>query len=226
MLSPPPQPAARPLPGHQRFAPPAQPAPAWTLSGQGQQGHQQEQDLQEGLRSLLGLVVDQMREMRRENEHLRATQKETERRLARLEQDNEIKSRQLEKTESRLARVEADHQTKSRLLEQMRIELNDHVMAHRFDHVRARDHAYTSSPFPPPPLFSASQATAAVAPPRLSCELQLVAGSTTPRAEVEQFIAQTLPFLRSSDYSSLILRDLRYTHLTTDPLWPWWYDLR
>jgi hypothetical protein len=168
------------------------------------------------------LVVDQVREMRRENEHLhdtiaqlRATQKQTERRLARVEQDNEVKSRQLEHTESRLARVEADHHTKSRLLEQTRIELNDHVMAHHRDHVR--DHVHASSTFPPPPPPFSSE-TAAVAPPR--CELQLVAavaGSTTPRAEVEQFIAQTLPFLQEFDCSSLILRDLQYTTPTPTP---------
>ncbi|ELR18722.1 fungal Zn(2)-Cys(6) binuclear cluster domain containing protein [Acanthamoeba castellanii str. Neff] len=153
------------------FAPRALPAPA---AGQGKQ----EQDWQ-GLRSLLMLV----REMRCENEHLhdtiaqlRATQKKTERRLARMEQDNEIKSRQLKQTHIELEQTRVE-------LHQLRMELNKKI----------DDHVMAAHPCPPP----RSDSQAAVAEP------------TMPGADVERFIAQTLPFLRAFDWSSLIIRDLR-----------------
>jgi hypothetical protein len=174
------------------FAPRALPAPA-----AGQQG-QQEQDSQ-GLRSLLMLVVDQVREMRCENEHLhdtiaqlRATQKKTERRLARMEQDNEIKSRQLKQTHIELEQTRVE-------LNQLRMELNKKI----------DDHVMAAHPCPPrcdsrsqpaqPGVCAGLLAEAAVAEP------------TMPGVDVERFIAQTLPFLRAFDWSSLIIRDLRYT---------------
>jgi hypothetical protein len=152
---------------------------------------------QEGLRSLLGLVVDQVREMRRENERLhdtiaqlRATQDEM-----RLEADQRLRNTVAElraETARRLARVEADHhhhhhQTtiNSRQLALMRIELGQQKKKKK----KIDDH------------LAANTETPEVGPP------------TMP--DVAQFIAQTLPFLRSSDYSSLILRDLRYTHHRT-----------
>jgi septal ring factor EnvC (AmiA/AmiB activator) len=156
------------------------------------------------------LVVDQVREMRRENEHLhdtiaqlRATQKETERRLARVEQDHEIKSRQLEQTliELEQTRVELNH---------TRMELNKKI----------DDHVMAFHPCPPPRSDSRSQSTAQPGACAGLLAVAAVEGLTTPPgADVEQFIAQTLPFLRAFDCSSLILRDLQYT-LTTNPSAP------
>ncbi|ELR18715.1 uncharacterized protein ACA1_395460 [Acanthamoeba castellanii str. Neff] len=166
------------------------------------------------------LVVDQVREMRRENERLhdtiaqlRAMQKKTERRLARVEQDQQQTRTE---TERRLARVEQDHQTiKSRQLAQTGIEINQKSdITHRLDHV----HTYTSPACPPSP--SSSLVVAAARPPippqldshSSSCvgvPLAAAAAPTTSRAEVERFIAQTLPFLRAFDQSSLIICDLR-----------------
>jgi hypothetical protein len=154
------------------------------------------------LRSLLMLVVDQVREIRQENERLhdtiaelRATQKETERRQARVEEGHQIKIRQLEQ-----AHIE--------LCQKM-----EHVMAHRLVH------AHTSPAFPPPPQFSSSQPAALhhspLTQPHGCAGLPLVAVTPTSRAEVERFIAQTLPFLQEFDCSSLIIRDLRYVRPTT-----------
>src|SRR5690606_38533979 len=131
-----------------------------------------QQDSQEGLRSLLGLVVDQVREMRRENERLhdtiaqlRATQSESECRLARVEQDHQITSRQLEQT-----RIE---------LEQACMTLNKKI----------DDYIVVAHPCPPPPRCdSGSQ------PGQSRGCAGLLAEPTAPGADVEQFIAQTLPF--------------------------------
>ncbi|ELR23992.1 fungal Zn(2)-Cys(6) binuclear cluster domain containing protein [Acanthamoeba castellanii str. Neff] len=155
------QPEARSLPGHQRFAPAA--------------GQKQEQDSQ-GLRSLLMLVVDQMREMRRENERLHdtiaqlcTTQKETERRLARMEQDYQPSS----------SRRHAWSWSSTR---------------------RA-----TTTPQPTDLTTTSAQSSSwCVGVPHVAA-----AAPTTSRAEVERFIAQTLPFLRAFDQSSLIIRDLQ-----------------
>jgi hypothetical protein len=193
------QPEARSLPGHQRFAPAA--------------GQEQEQDSQ-GLRSLLMLVVDQMREMRRENERLHdtiaqlcATQKETERRLARVEQD-----------------YQAIKLTQTRMELELNQKSDHHATTHRLDHV----HTHTCPACPP--SLSSCLAAAAAARPAIPPQLDsrpvppaqssswcvgvphvAAAAPTTSRAEVERFIAQTLPFLRAFDQSSLIIRDLQYT---------------
>jgi hypothetical protein len=203
------------------FAPRALPTPV--------AGQQRQQDLQEqeGLRSLLMMVVDQVREMRRENERLhdtiaqlRATQdemrleaeqrlrdtvaellvgrRETKRRLKRVEQDQQQTRTEIER---RLGRVEQDHQTIQRCeLGQTGIELN-HTCA--------------------PSLWSSLVVAAArpAIPPRLDSEsswcvdmplVSTAAPAASPAAEVERLIAQTLPFLRAFDQSSLIIRDLQY----------------
>jgi hypothetical protein len=172
------------------------------------------------------LVVDQVREMRRENERLhdtiaelRATQKKTERRLARVEQDQQQTRTE---TERRLARVEQDHQTiKSRQLAQTGIELNQ-----KSDITHRLDHTYTSPACPPSPSSSLVVAARPAIPPQLdshssSCvgvPLVAAAAPTTSLAEVERFIAQTLPFLRAFDQSSLIIRDLRYAPPSTNSI--------
>ncbi|ELR18723.1 uncharacterized protein ACA1_395540 [Acanthamoeba castellanii str. Neff] len=168
---------------HQRFAPAA--------------GQEQEQDSQ-GLRSLLMLV----REMRRENERLHDT-------IAQL-------CATQKKTERRLARVEEDYQTIK--LTQTRMELNQksdyHAITHRLDHV----HTHTSPACPPSLSSSLAAAARPAIPPQLDSQPSswcvgmphvAAAAPTTSRAEVERFIAQTLPFLRAFDQTSLILRDLQ-----------------
>jgi hypothetical protein len=165
-------------------------------------------------------VADQVREMRRENEslhdtiaQLRATQSETERRLA---------------------RVEADHQIKSRQLEQTRIELNRKIeaMAHRLDRVSVNAHA---SPNAFQSFHSLQMAAPAPAPPpapprwnayHIPPQAHLRAGlgrplvapdESTPRAELERYIAQCIPFLQEYDASSLIIRDLQYPPINAPP---------
>jgi hypothetical protein len=156
------------------------------------------------------LVVDQVREMRRENErlhdtiaHLRATQSESERRLARVEHNNETKSRQLDQT-----RIE---------LEQTRTELNHALMelSKKID-----NHVMVAHPCPPPrpPCDSSSQSTAqsGACAGVLAEAAVAVARPTTPGADVERFFSQMLPFLSAFDRSSLFLSDLQYT-LATNP---------
>ncbi len=160
----------------------------------GQQGQSQEQGSQEeGLRSLLMLVVDQMREMRRENERLHDT-------IAQLRAAQE-------ETERRLARVERDHQTVKRCqLAQTGVEL-DHT------HTCTCPPSLSPSlvvarPALPPQWALASESSWCIGMPLVSAAAG--APATSRAAEVERFIAQTLPFLRAFDQSSLILRDLQY----------------
>jgi hypothetical protein len=144
-------------------------------------------------------VVDQVREMRRENERLHdtiaqlcATQSESECRLARVEQDHQITSRQLEQT-----RIE---------LEQTCMTLNKKI----------DDYVMAAHPCPPPPRCdSGSQPGQPRGCAGLLAEA-VVAEPTTAGADVEQFIAQTLPFLREFDCSSLILHDLQYPLTTSN----------
>jgi hypothetical protein len=154
------------------------------------------------------LVADQVREMRRENERLHDT-------IAQL-------CAAQKKTERRLARVEEDCQTIK--LTQTRMELNQksdyHAITHRLDHV----HTHTSPACPPSLSSSLAAAARPAIPPQLDSQPVppaqsswcvgmphvAAAAPTTSRAEVERFIAQTLPFLRAFDQTSLILRDLQY----------------
>jgi hypothetical protein len=135
--------------------------------------------------------VDQVREMRRENERLHDT-------IARL------RATQSE-SQCRLARVEQDHQITSRQLEQTRIELEQTCMALN----KKIDDIVVAHPCPPRCDYGSQPGQ-----PRGCAGLlaeAVVAEPTTPGADVGEFIAQTLPFLQEFDCSSLILRDLQYS---------------
>jgi hypothetical protein len=175
------QPEARSLPGHQRFAPAA--------------GQEQEQDSQ-GLRSLLMLVADQMGEMRRENERLHdtiaqlcATQKETERRLARVEQD-----------------YQAIKLTQTRMDLELNQKSDHHATTHRLDHVHVHTH---TCPACPPSLSSCLAAAARPAiPPQLDSRpippaqssswcvgVPHVAAAAPTTSRAEGWSGQTLPVM-------------------------------